>query len=183
MTAPGRGRDDATVRGAVVLVVAIVIGLALLARSGGGGDDTAEATTTTRASGDTTTTVVGGGTGSTLPPIDGTTTTLGTGSTTPPSEVAVIVLNGTPDRIPGIASEFGSKASGSGYTLLDPTNANAPTDTTTIYAAPGFEADAQALKGVLGLPDAAISTKPDESLGAGDDLADIVVVLGGDYAG
>lgn len=183
MTAPARGRDDATVRGAVVLVVAIVIGLALLARSGGGGDDSADATTTTRPSGDTTTTVVGGGTGSTLPPIDGTSTTLGTGTTTPPADVAIIVLNGTPDRVPGIASEFGGKAESVGYTLLEPTNANTPTDTTTIYAAPGFEADAQALKGVMELPNAAISTKPDEPLGVGDDLADIVVVLGGDYAG
>jgi hypothetical protein len=48
VTAPRAGRDDATLRGAIVLVVAIVIGLALLARSGGGGSD--EAATTTEAS-------------------------------------------------------------------------------------------------------------------------------------
>lgn len=181
MTAP-RGRDDATIRGAVVLVVAIVIGLALLARSGGGGDEKADdTTTTTEAAGDTTT--VPGGSGSTLPALDGSTTTLGTGDTQPPDMVAVIVLNGTPDRIPNIAGEYGDKAETTGYEVLEPTNANTPTDTTTIYAAPGFEADAEAMKGVMGLPDAAIATKPDEPLGAGDELADIVVVLGGDYAG
>lgn len=183
MTAPARGRDDATIRGAVVLVVAIVIGLALLARSGGGGDDAAaEATTTPRPGGSITT--VDTGNGSTLPPIDDSVPDPGVPpDTQPPESVAVVVFNGTPDRVPGIAGEFNDKAAAAGYQMLAATNANAPTDVTTIFAASGFEADAEAMKVILGLPNATVEVKPEESLGAGDELADIVVVLGADYAG
>lgn len=182
MTAPSRGRDDATVRGAVVLVVAIVIGLALLWRGGAGDDDpTAEErdpASNTSFTGDTST----GSDGSTMPAI--TNTTAGTGDTQPPADVAVIVFNGTPERVAGIAGEFTDKAEAAGYEVLTPTEAAATTETTTIYPAVGFELDAEALKEVLGLPqETVVAAKPEESLGSGDDLADIVVVLGSDAAG
>ncbi|HYI62576.1 MAG TPA: LytR C-terminal domain-containing protein [Acidimicrobiales bacterium] len=179
MTAPARGRDDATIRGAVVLVVAIVIGLALLWRSGTGDEDAA--TTTTR---DTTTTEFGATTSSdgALDPIETSSVPEGPTGTQDPALVAVVVFNGTPDRIPGIAREFSDKASAGGYEALPPADAAASTDTTTIYAAAGFEADAEAMRGVLTLPNAIVAAKPAEPLGTGDERADIVVVLGTDYA-
>lgn len=182
MTAPSRGRDDATIRGAVVLVVAIVIGLALLWRGGAGGDDTTaddrDPASNTSFTGDTGT----DSDGSTMPTISS--TTLGTGDTQPPADVAVIVFNGTPERVPGIAGEYTAKAETAGYEVLTPTEAAATTETTTIYTADGFELDAEAMKEVLGLaPETVVAAKPDDSLGSGDDLADIVVVLGSDYAG
>lgn len=179
MTAPSRGRDDATVRGAVVLVVAIVIGLALLWRSGA--DDDAS-TTTTRPT--TPTDEVGAPStdGGTLDPIESSSLPDGPSGTQDPAMVAVIVFNGTPDRIPGIAGEYSDKAATAGYQTLTATDAATPTDTTTIYAAQGFEGDAEAVKVALALPNAIVAAKPAEALGEGDDLADVVVVLGTDYA-
>ncbi len=182
MTAPSRGRDDATIRGAVVLVVAIVIGLALLWRSGAGDDETTapeqDSATETPFTGDTST----DSDGNTMPVI--TPTSEGSVDTQPPESVTVIVFNGTPDRVPNIAGEYTDKAAAEGYEVLTPTNAAASTDTTTIYTAVGFELDAEAMRDVMGLPeDTVVSAKPEQSLGTGDDLADIVVVLGSDYGG
>ena len=57
------------------------------------------------------------------------------------------------------------------------------TATTTIYATPEFQGDAEAVAAILGLPDASIEEKPAEALGPGTERADIVVVLGDDAAG
>lgn len=176
MTAPSRGRDDATIRGAVVLVVAIVIGLALLWRSGAGDDDTpaADSTTTSTAFDSTT-----DSDGNTVPPI--TNTEPGTVDDTQPNElVAVIVFNGT--RVGGLAGEYATKVEAAGFENLGADDAAAPADTTTIYAAEGYDREAEAVNEALEL-DALIAAKPAEPLGPGDDLADIVVVLGADHSG
>ncbi len=184
MTAPASGRDDATIRGAVVLVVAIVIGLALLARSGGGGgddedasgsDQTTEATATTDASDGSDTTVV--------PVQDSSTTesTAPTGSTQDPATVTVVVLNATDTT--GWAGENAGILQSAGY-MTDQGNpaSGENSDTTTIYATPEAQADAQAVAAVLNLADAPVTQKPAEPLGdSGQDAdADVVVVLGAD---
>lgn len=186
MTAPASGRDDATLRGAVVLVVAIVIGLALLARGGGGGDDDeADATTTTAAVTESTT----GGDGETDPtlaPINSSSTTEGEGEvptdTRAPEEVTVIVLNGLTERVDGIAGQNDDKLTTAGFVTLDPGNAPEKTPTTIVYASPDFQADAEAVRAILGLPDATIQEKPAEPVAPGAERADIVVVLGDDAA-
>lgn len=181
MTAPRGGRDDATLRGAVVLVVAIVIGLALLARSGGGGTD--EAATTTEAA--TTSTEFDGATttSASVPgPINSSSTTTtvpeGPGDTRVPEEVQVLVLNGTSGNVEGLAGDNASKLEAAGYTTLDTTGADVDLATTTIYADAEFQADAEAVRDVLGLPDAAIEPKPAEPPAAGAGDADVVVVIG-----
>lgn len=177
MTAPTSGRDDATLRGAVVLVVAIVIGLALLARGGGGGgdDESADDTTTT-----TSTTEFDGATSETMAPINESSTTAPEeGGAREPSEVTVLVLNST--RIAGIAGEKNDVLAQAGYSTLEPANATTgELAETTIYAGTEFQADAEAVKALLALPDAVIAEKPDESLGGASDEADVVVVLGQD---
>jgi hypothetical protein len=182
MTSPASGRDDATLRGAVVLVVAIVIGLALLARGGGGGDDDASDTTE---AGSTTTSTEFDGSQDTLAPIDSVSTTEGEvpSDTRAPEEVTVIVLNGLNTRVDGIAGQNDEKLKTAGYVTLNPGNATTKTATTTVYATPEFQADAEAVRGILGLPDATIEEKPAEPLGPGAERADIVVVLGDDAAG
>jgi hypothetical protein len=183
MTAPGSGRDDATIRGAVVLVVAIVIGLALLARSGGGGDDdgddradqTTESTASTEATDGSDTTVV--------PVQDNSTTesTAPTGSTQDPATITVVVLNATDTT--GWAGENAGILQSAGYVTDQGNPASGEnSDTTTIYATPEAQADAQAVAAVLNLADAPVTQKPAEPLGdAGQDAeADVVVVLGAD---
>jgi hypothetical protein len=181
MTSPSAGRDDATLRGAVVLVVAIVIGLALLARGGGSGDD--DATDTTEST--TTSSTEFDGSQSTAAPINSVTTTEGSAptDTRAPEEVTVIVLNGLNTRVDGIAGDNSETLATAGYVMLDAGAAGSTTTTTTIYASPEFQADAEAVRGVLGMPDAPIEEKPADPLGPGAERADIVVVLGDDAAG
>jgi hypothetical protein len=183
VTAPSAGRDDATLRGAVVLVVAIVIGLALLARSGGGGSD--EAATTTEAS--TSSTAFDGSTtaSDSVPgPInsESTTTTAAEtpGDTRAPADVIVLVLNGTTGNLEGIAGENDEKLKAAGYNTLNATGADVDLPTTTIYADAEFQADAEAVRDVLGIPDAVIEPKPETSPGPGADDADVVIVIGDD---
>ena len=183
MTSPTAGRDDATLRGAVVLVVAIVIGLALLARGGGGGDDD-DASDTTEAR-ETTESTQFDGSDDTLAPINSESTTASSvpSDTRAPEEVTVIVLNGLNTRVDGIAGLNDEKLKTAGYVTLNPGNATTKTATTTVYATPEFQADAEAVAAILGLPDASIVEKPAEPLGPGAERADIVVVLGDDAAG
>lgn len=175
MTAPTSGRDDATLRGAVVLVVAIVIGLALLVRGGGGGEDEAASTTTASS---TTTAFDASTTVDTAVPInDSSSSSLPDDSTPDPADVSVLVLNST--RIPDIAGDNTDTLSQAGYQTLEPTNSTTGVlDTTTIYATPEAQASAEAIRSLLAMPDAVIAEKPEESLGGASADADVVVVLG-----
>lgn len=186
VTSPTPRRDENTLRGAIVLVVAIVIGLALLARSGGDGSEEASATTESASS----TTEFDGSTSTSgeVGPIasESTTTTTvpeGPGDTRPPAEVTVIILNGTSANVEGIAADNEAKVVAAGYETLSATGAFVDLSTTTIYADAEFQADAEAVKGVLGIPDAVIEEKPAEAPGPNGDLADVVVVIGDDAAG
>ncbi len=194
MTAPTSGRDDATLRGAVVLVVAIVIGLALLWRSGDGGSTEASDTTTAATSTELDGSQPADPTQSTLAPIDTggppptdpsepieSSEPAGPDDTRPPEAVTAIVLNGS--EVIGAAADNDGQLKAAGYTTIAAANANADLPVTTIYAGPEFQADAEAVRGVLGLPDAVIADKPEEPLGDGAEMADIVVVLGGDIGG
>ncbi|CAN5522666.1 MAG: LytR C-terminal domain-containing protein [Iamia sp.] len=182
---PSAGRDDATIRGGVVLVVAIVIGLALLARSGGDGPDASAATTEVA----TSSTEVEGSTSSTdtVPgPINSSSTTAPSSvpaDTRPPDTVTVIVLNGTAANVEGIAGDNDAKVAAAGYQTLDATGADIDLTTTTVYADAEFQTDAEAIKGVLGIPNAVVEEKPAESPGPNSELADVVVVIGDDAAG
>ncbi|HXH55939.1 LytR C-terminal domain-containing protein [Iamia sp.] len=188
MTAPTSGRDDATLRGAVVLVVAIVIGLALLWRSGDGGSTEASDTTTAATSTELDGSQPADPTQSTLAPIDTggpppteSSEPAGPDDTRAPEAVTAIVLNGS--EVIGAAADNDGQLKAAGYTTIAAANANADLPVTTIYAGPEFQADAEAVRGVLGLPDAVIADKPEEPLGDGAEMADIVVVLGGDIGG
>ncbi|HMJ79097.1 MAG TPA: LytR C-terminal domain-containing protein [Iamia sp.] len=178
MTAPSR--DDATLRGAVVLVVAIVIGLALLARSGGGSDEdtsskeTTESTasTTTVAAGDSTTVPVGG---STTP-----TTAAITGDTQVPADITVAVINAT--ETVDWAADNASILESAGYVTTKGNPVGDNSDTSIIYSTPEAQADAQAVASLLSLGSAQVDMKPAEALaGNGADAdADVVVILGAD---
>jgi len=166
-------------RGAVLVVVAVVIGLLLLRE----GLDTSEAITT---NGGSDSSSADGSTGT-----DGTDTTdEGTGDTTtttlalrPPAEVPTIVLNDS--GIAGAAGSYSDVLASLGYTLTNPDGANADAAgdaaATVVYYAPGFEAEAAAVAVAIGAPDTAVAALPATPPGpiAG---ASIVVVIGTDLA-
>jgi hypothetical protein len=178
MTAPSSGRDDATLRGAVVLVVAIVIGLALLARSGSGGDDEDASSDETTESTASTTTLAGDQT--TVPIQGSSTTTAPTGSTQDPALITVVVLNGTSTG--GWAGDNAAILSSAGYMTDDGNLAGEDVATTTIYATPEAQTDAQAVAQLLDLSGSPVTQKGADPLGEqGEDAeAQVVVVLGAD---
>jgi hypothetical protein len=177
MTAPSAGRDDATVRGAVVLVVAIVIGVALLLRggSGGGGDDEAAdgapSTETTAA-----TEATGEGESTTVPIATSSTTTAPAAD---PASITVAVLNATPQG--GWAAENAGTIAAGGYQTTEGNFGGEDVETSQIYATPEAQAAAQAVAELLEL-EVQVAEKPGEPLGdEGQDAeADVVVVLGAD---
>ncbi|HWJ62455.1 MAG TPA: LytR C-terminal domain-containing protein, partial [Acidimicrobiales bacterium] len=116
----------------------------------------------------------------------GTTTTAATEDTTTtaatsdhsPSEVSVLVLNGSSQA--GVAASTSTTIGESGYTMLSPSNAPANVDTTAVYYAEGYEADAIAVAQILGKGTDAVKPLTEASLGGAEGDADVVVVLGAD---
>ena len=72
-----------------------------------------------------------------------------TGTTRAPASVSVVVLNGS-GGVKGVAGATTDKIKAKGYKTLEPGNA-APVDKTTVYYTAGYQADANAVAGVLGL--------------------------------
>lgn len=169
------GRDGATaapVRGVIVLVVAVALGAVLLSQServigspeeGSAAPDT-RPTRTTEVTGLTATSVTTGPTNGQAP--------------RPPAEVNVIVLNGSGQS--GVATSNANAAASAGFTSLEAQNA-LPSETTTVYYAPGFEADAAAVKLALRLAAAPVQPAPAEPIVPEAAEADVVVLLGTDY--
>ena len=189
VTAPQRSRGiDGNVRGLIVLGIAVLIGFLLLAKAGDDGSTTVTAssgtTPTADGSGDgggTGTTAPNGESGSTVPKSTTTAAANGgekpTGTTRAPASVSVVVLNGS-GGIKGVASATTEKIKAKGYKTLEPGNA-APVDKTTVYYTEGFQADANAVAGVLGLASTSVSAAP-ANPPAGTSGANVIVVLGKD---
>lgn len=178
MTAPEPrpGGLDTNVRGLVVLLVALVVGFLLLASWGGDGGDSSSVTTqttidTSKLDGTTTT---AGGSGTT------TSTTAASSSDHAPSEVSVIVLNGSGKS--GAAGAASTTVGNSGFNMLTAGNAPANIATTTIFYAEGYEADAVAIAAILGKGPDSVKPIADGNLGAAAGDADVAVVLGEDTA-
>ncbi len=175
MNARGGGSSAAPTRGVIVLVVAVALGAVLLSQServigspeeGSAAPDTSPSTTTT-----TTTRIT-----------DLTASSVTTGAAgqapRPPGEVSVIVLNGSGQT--GVATSNANAVASAGFNSLEAQNA-LPTETTTVYYAPGFEGDAAAVKLALRLADAPVQPVPAEPVVPEAAEADVVVLLGTDY--
>jgi hypothetical protein len=162
-------------RGFLLIGVGVLIGAALLINSYGGGSsgplDTSSNKTSGTGRGATSTTVRGGGTSTTAPPVSH-----------PAAEVKVLVLNGSGKS--GVAKAGADALKPAGFTTLDPTNAKSTVATSVVYAAAGFEADAIAVAGILGLPPTVVkplTAPPPAEIGDPADAA-VVVVLGPESA-
>jgi len=176
MTAPEQraGGLDSNARGIAVLVVAVLIGVLLLWKAGDNGSNTAVAST-----GPTTTIDISGLTSTTLAGSDTTTTTQASDGNQP-SDVKVLVLNGSGKA--GVAATNSTAIGQKGYTMLPPTNAAKNASTTSVYYAPNYQADAAAIAALLGKTPDSVLPMPTTPLGAGSATANVVVVLGADTA-
>lgn len=170
------GREGATAapaRGIIVLVVAVALGAVLLSQSERviGSPEEGSAAPDTRPTSTTEVTDLTASSVTTGP-------TSGGQAIRPPAEVNVIVLNGSGQT--GVATSNANAAASAGFTSLEAQNA-LPSETTTVYYAPGFEADAAAVKLALRLSEAPVQPAPAEPIVPEAAEADVVVLLGTDY--
>lgn len=154
-------------RGLIVLVVFLAIGVLLLASGGNGGSDKDTGKTT---SGPTTT---GDLSVATTAPDDTTTTSPGT--TRPPADVKVIVLNGSGQN--GAAGSTSETIGQAGYSMQTPGNAPSTAET-TVYYDTDYKAEGTAIALLLGKNTDSVKPLSDASLGGAEGDANVVVVLG-----
>jgi hypothetical protein len=175
----GNGASNAGARGALLLAVAVILGIVLLQQfdtpsipsgqvSATSVPDELDETTTTRRVGLTT-----------VPQVSTT-----AARARPKAEVKVLVANGAGVR--GLGSQTTTALRGAGYT-----NIAAPTDTTTspidktsIMYVEGYEAEARELAGVLSLPATVVTRLATPPVATADiDDAKLLVILGVDVTG
>ncbi len=161
----GRSAGMAAGRGALLLAVAVVLGVLLLnaaddtpSRVGAGrdnedGDDRATTTTTQ--------------------PV---TTTV---AVRPPREVKVLAANAT--NVAGAAGRVSAGLRNVGYNVLAPTDAK-PADASAVYFTPTFEREGQAVAQALQLPPTAVKPLPNPPPVADLRGANLLVVIGPDVA-
>jgi hypothetical protein len=131
-------------RGALLIVVAVLLGAGLLAN--GFRDDH-----------------VASGSGATPTTTRGTTVPAATGSTViqahDPAQVKVLVLNGSGKS--GVAKAAKDQLAAANYTVLEPGNVTGGTVTVSIvYFVPGYDVDAGTIAAKLGLPAGAAQPLP-----------------------
>jgi LytR cell envelope-related transcriptional attenuator len=154
----------------MVLAVALVVGVLLL---GSWGNDSGTTKTDTGAGSPATTADLA----ATTTAAEGTTTTLG-GAERAPTEVSVIVLNGSGKS--GVAAGTSATIGETGYVMQEAANAPAQIPSTVVYYADGYQSDAIAVANLLGLGTDVVQPLTSASLGGAEGDADVVVVLGQD---
>jgi hypothetical protein len=163
------------VRGALLLAIAVILGVVLLNTFDDGEDPFAQNLV---ASGQTTTTTT------VVEAPVATTTTVAAPAARPPAEVKILALNGTAVR--GLGARLRDELTASGFNLLAPddsTDANKPIAATLVYSTPGYEREAADVATRLSLPPTAVQTgappaKP-QAIALGPN---VIVVAGADYA-
>ena len=173
---PG-GPGNAGARGALLLAVAVILGIVLLQQfdtpsipsgevSATSIPDDGEETSTTRRVGLTT--------------VPQATTTTARGR--PKAEVRVLVANGAGVR--GLGASTTNSLRERGYTnIATPTDATTSVEKTGIQFAEGFEAEARELAGVLSLPATVVTRLASPPVAAADiGDAKVLVILGADVS-
>lgn len=156
-----------------MLAVAVVVGALLLWSWGDDGSTTVQA-----GNGDTTTTIDTSELGTTTTGAEAITTTTTGGTEHTPSEVSVLVLNGSGQT--GVAGTTSTRIGEAGYVMGTAGNAPANVETTSVYYADGYESDAIAIAQILGKGTDAVKPLTEASLGGAEGDSDVVVVLGAD---
>ncbi|HEX7276711.1 MAG TPA: LytR C-terminal domain-containing protein [Acidimicrobiales bacterium] len=172
----GGASGSAGARGAILLAVAAILGIVLLQAfdtdfdGGGVGVDVGVGGSTVPSDGSST--------DSTLPSGPSATTPTTVPSRTP-SEVSVLVANGTGIR--GLGGQTADALKAIGYNTLTAVDATKALDATSVQYAEGYEPEARAIGVTLGLPAAAV--QPLNSPAVPDTQgANVIVLLGADLA-
>jgi len=180
---PARGRPagpggaqgtNAGARGALLLGVAVILGIVLLQKF------------------DTHSVGTSGSVSSTTVPTRETTTTRRVGLTTvpvtattvkvrPKGEVRVLVANGAGVR--GLGGATTTALKNLGYNTLTATDTTGPVDKTAVQFADGYEAEAREVAASLSLPGTVVTKLSSPPVAASDlDDAKVLVILGADVA-
>jgi len=212
MSAPQHASDDGSIarsaggaaaRGAILIAVAVVIGLLLLAfalddpdtvvsgdtadDSGQSDDSSGDDSSDDSSSGDDSS---GDATATTAPSTTAaptTITTLPPSAALPPAEVSVLIANGTGEK--GVAGAVSDKVNARGYIALDAANASAPTAESVIFYREGYDGNAIDVAGIIGATPDLIKPVPESgTIGVAQnaiddgrlDSAQVVVILGSD---
>jgi hypothetical protein len=166
-------------RAAILIAVAVLIGVLLLHRTPGSGGVVpvqVEGTSTTSPLDQITTTVKPGtGTATTRP-----TATTNTSTVRAPQDIKALVANGT--ATPGLAGKVSNVVHAKGYNTLASTNSTQKPAASIIYFQPSYSADAAALAGKLNLPASAVLAMPQPPPVANLNGANILIVVGPDLA-
>ena len=168
------GTANAGARGALLLAVAVILGIVLLHKFDSGtvatGGQIATATTVARQT--TTTRKVGL---TTVPPV--TTTTV---KARAKADVKVVVANGA--GVKGLGATTTNTLKNAGYATLAATDATANVDKTSIQFADTYDAEAREVAATLGLP-ATVAVKLSSPPVAAADIGDakVIVILGTDF--
>lgn len=172
-----RSAGAAAGRGVLLVVLALAIGVLLLARALDGGEGTDVAV-----GADTDTTLVSE---TTVPPATETTAPPVTAPpvTHPPAQVRVLVLNGR--AVQGIAGANNEVLLTQNFNALSPDNTPAPVPATQVtFIDPAYAPDAASVAGILGIPpEAVVQTDTGTELGVDTKGANVIVVLGTDNVG
>ena len=169
----GRSASGAMVRGVVLIVVAVVLGIILLQATDGSDPFTAvEDDDSAVGAGRTTTTVLGG-------VQNQTTTTAPANEEIDPSTITVLVANGS-GGVAGLAGSLTEQVESAGYQTAPPANVEA-VDASVVYYTTGFQEAAEAVASLFD-PAPEVSPLPDPS--PVDDLraANVVLVASADLA-
>jgi hypothetical protein len=94
--------------------------------------------------------------------------------------VIVVVANGS--GITGLAARTGELLTTAGYQVLAPTDATSSATTSSVYFVTGSEPAATEVAAALGLGATAVKPLPDPAPVASVGTAQVVVVLGADFA-
>lgn len=170
---PSAPAPNPVTRGTILVVVAVVLGAVLLIKGGGVGFDSSDNSLSIESD-----------SGGTTEKTTTTTTQPAPSTSVAPQELKVVALNGA--GINGYAAgaqQFLSVAGG--YTSATAATAANQVQTTTVYYAPGYEADAAAIAQLLGLDESAVQPLPEGTQLARNpaDLpadTNVVVLLGPD---
>lgn len=172
-----RSAGGAMLRGVMLIVVAVVLGIVLLQGTDGPDPFTAATEDTTDTTGDG----GDGGTSTTVPAIgdDTTSTTEVAPPPVDPSTITVLVANGS-GGVAGLAAAVTEVVSGAGYETAPPTNSRV-VESSVVYYTPGFEEAAGAVAQLFD-PAPEVAPLPDPS--PVEDLrgANVVLVASRDLA-
>lgn len=170
---PSAPAPNPATRGTILVLVAVVLGAILLIKGGGVGFDDADTSLSIESDG-----------GSQTDATTTTTTEPPPATSVAPAALKVVVLNGAGiNGYAASAQQFLSVAGG--YTAATAATAATQVQTTSVYYAPGYEADAAAIGKLLGLDESAVQPLPEGTQLARNsaDLptdTNVVVVLGPD---